>query len=241
MINHVGRKENGMTVTLFISDLHLSPENPAITDCFIRFLEREAVQADALYILGDLFEVWVGDDVEDDFVRKIIDNLKKWPKPLYLMQGNRDFLMGQAFANKIKAKLLPDPTVIDLYGEPVLISHGDLLCTGDKSYLRFRKLVRQKWLQKIFLWLPLSFRQKIADKLRQESHKYMKNLAPEIMDVTPEAVNEWLKLYKVKRMIHGHTHKPAIYANRTVLPVWHEEGGALECKWDGEWTLRVFS
>lgn len=216
-----------MSVTLFVSDLHLSPENPAMTDCFLRFLIREAPNADALYILGDLFEAWIGDDVQDDFTNTIIEALKNWPKPLYLMQGNRDFLMGEVFAHKINAKLLPDPTVINLYSVQTLVTHGDLLCTADKSYLRFRKIVHMKWLQKIFMWLPLSVRNKIAGKLRSQSSSHVKTLSPEIMDVTPSAVNDWLKKYNVSRIIHGHTHRPAIYPDRCVLPAWHEHGGAL--------------
>jgi UDP-2,3-diacylglucosamine hydrolase len=223
----VSRKENGMSNTLFISDLHLSAENPAMTDCFVRFLKREASHADALYILGDLFEVWIGDDIEDNFTKAIIENLKSWPKPLYLMQGNRDFLMGEVFAQKINATLLSDPTVIDLYGTPTLVTHGDLLCTDDKSYLRFRKIVHMKWLQKAFMCLPIKFRQKIADKLRQKSSGYVKKLDPEIMDVTPQAVKSWLSIYKVSKIIHGHTHRPAIYPDRFVLAAWHERGGAL--------------
>lgn len=216
-----------MSVTLFISDLHLSPENPAITDCFIRFLNREASHADALYILGDFFEAWIGDDTQNPFADTIIGALKNWPKPLYLMGGNRDFLMGEVFAKKINATILPDPTVIDLYGTPTLISHGDLLCQDDKEYLKYRKIVHQKWLQKLFLWLPLRFREKIAQKMRHESSKYVKQASATSMDVTPSAVKDWLSIYKVSRIIHGHTHRPVIYPERIVLPAWHERGGAL--------------
>ena len=216
-----------MTVTLFISDLHLSPENPAMTDCFVRFLQREASNADALYILGDFLEAWVGDDVQNPFTETIISALKKWPKPLYLMVGNRDFLMGDVFAKKVNATLLSDPTVIDLYGTPTLVSHGDLLCQDDKEYLKYRKIVHQKWLQKLFLWLPLRFREKVAQKMRQESSKYVKQASATSMDVTPSAVKDWLALYKVSRIIHGHTHRPVIYPERIVLPAWHERGGAL--------------
>lgn len=229
-----------MSVTLFISDLHLSPDNPAMTDCFIRFLKREAPRADALYILGDLFEAWVGDDVGDEFSQLVIEKLKHWPKPLYIMQGNRDFLMGEAFARKTDGRLLPDPTVIDLYGESVLISHGDLLCTDDKAYLKFRKIVHMKWLQKLFLWLPLSFRTKIAEKLRQKSSAHVKTLSSDIMDVTPQAVKQWLKTYQVSTMIHGHTHRPAITAERMVLPAWHGHGGALIASSDKSFELVTF-
>jgi UDP-2,3-diacylglucosamine hydrolase len=229
-----------MSVTLFISDLHLSPEHPEMTDCFVRFLQREVSRADALYILGDLFEAWVGDDVEDNFTRTITENLKNWPKPLYLMQGNRDFLMGENFARKTGGKILPDPTVIDLYGESVLVSHGDLLCTDDKSYLKFRKIVHIKWLQSIFLRFPLSFRLKVAEKLRQKSSGHVKELAPEIMDVTPQAVQDWLATYKVSKLIHGHTHRPAIYPDRLVLPAWHGRGGALIASSDKSFELTYF-
>ncbi|HEV2613175.1 MAG TPA: UDP-2,3-diacylglucosamine diphosphatase [Gammaproteobacteria bacterium] len=216
-----------MSVTLFISDLHLSPENPAMTDCFVRFLKREAANADGLYILGDLFEAWIGDDVQDDFTHTVTNALKSWPKPLYLMQGNRDFLMGEKFAQKVNATLLSDPTVIDLYGNSTLVSHGDLLCTDDVSYLRFRKIVHIKLLQKLFLYLPLSLRLKIAAKLRSKSSSHVKTLSPEIMDVTPRAVAEWLAQYGVSSIIHGHTHRPGIHFERKVLPAWHGRGGAL--------------
>jgi len=229
-----------MSVTLFISDLHLSPENPAMTNCFVRFLAREAPRADALYILGDLFEAWVGDDVDDSFTRTVVNNLKNWPKPLYLMQGNRDFLLGEVFAQKTNAKLLPDPTVIDLYGISMLVSHGDLLCTEDKSYLRFRKIVRMAWLQKLFLLLPLKFRLNIAEKLRAQSSSHVKTLSPEIMDVTPKAVSDWLELYKVSRIIHGHTHRPAIMPDRIVLSMWHDRGGALVASSDKSFELVYF-
>lgn len=217
-----------MNVTLFISDLHLSPEYPAMTDCFVRFLQREASRADALYILGDLFEAWIGDDLQNVFTETVTTALKNWPKPLYLMHGNRDFLMGDAFAKRINATLLPDPTVIDLYGTPTLITHGDLLCEDDKSYLRYRKIVRQKWIQALFLRLPLRFRERIAEKMRQESSKYVKQASAASMDVTSSAVQEWLSIYKVSRIIHGHTHKPVVLPERAVLPAWHERGGALE-------------
>ncbi|MDX2165137.1 MAG: UDP-2,3-diacylglucosamine diphosphatase [Gammaproteobacteria bacterium] len=216
-----------MSVTLFISDLHLSPENPAMTDCFIRFLNREASRTDALYILGDFFEAWIGDDAQNPFTDTITGALKNWPKPLCLMVGNRDFLMGEVFAKKVNATLLSDPTVIDLYGTPTLITHGDLLCQDDKEYLKYRKIVHQKWLQKLFLWLPLRFREKIALKMRQESSKYVKQASAASMDVTPSAVKDWLSIYKASRIIHGHTHRPVIYPERIVLPAWHERGGAL--------------
>jgi UDP-2,3-diacylglucosamine hydrolase len=221
-----------MSVTLFISDLHLSPENRAMTDCFVRFLQREASNADALYILGDFFEAWIGDDVQNTFTESIIEALKNWPKPLYLMVGNRDFLMGQVFSKRINATLLSDPTVIDLYGTPTLVSHGDLLCQDDKEYLKYRKIVHQKWLQKLFLWLPLRFREKIAQKMRNESSKYVKQASATSMDVTPSAVKDWLTLYKVSRIIHGHTHRPVIYPERIVLPAWHDRGGALVARPD---------
>ncbi len=227
MINYAERRGNNMSVTLFISDLHLSADHPEMTECFIRFLQREAPQADALYILGDLFEAWVGDDIQNPFTETVITALKNWPKPLYFMHGNRDFLIGHVFAQKTNAILLKDPTVIDVYGTPTLVTHGDLLCQEDKSYLRYRKIVRQAWIQKLFLCLPLSFRERVAEKMRQESSKYVKQASASSMDVTASAVKDWLSIYKVFWIVHGHTHRPMISPDRMVLPAWHERGGAL--------------
>jgi UDP-2,3-diacylglucosamine hydrolase len=217
--------------TIFISDLHLSEDNIEARQCFLAFLKNHSFSA--LYILGDFFEAWVGDDDEAPWITEICEALKTCGAKVFLMQGNRDFLLGHAFAQKCDAVLLRDPSVIDLYGELVVLTHGDVLCTEDRAYQCFRKFVRQVWLQKIFLKLPRSIREKIAQKLRQDSQRRVKNLSLSVMDVSSEAAKEMCEKYQVKHMIHGHTHKPQVHEEsghyRYVLPDWqpHGRGGML--------------
>ena len=158
--------------TYFISDLHLSASHPEITRAFLEFVEKKATHADALYILGDFFEVWVGDDDITPLTKNVclaLQTLSQQGTAIYLMQGNRDFLMGKHFASSACATLIQDPCTIDCYGKSLLLCHGDSLCTDDTNHQRFRMITQQRWLQKLFLCLPLSWRQNIANKVRQAS------------------------------------------------------------------------
>ncbi|MGH8028712.1 MAG: UDP-2,3-diacylglucosamine diphosphatase, partial [Arenimonas sp.] len=206
--------------TLFVSDLHLDPVRPAITALFLRFLREEAVHADALYILGDLFEAWVGDDVEGEpaeSVRAALRALVDAGVPVHFQRGNRDFLAGLRFAADTGARLLPDPAVVNLYGEPTLLMHGDLLCTGDTAYQAFRAQVRAPQWQAQFLAQPLAAREAFAAKARAASREHQKDVGSggamdAITDVEPDAVAQTLARYGVRRLIHGHKHRPAILA-----------------------------
>lgn len=232
--------------TLFISDLHLSAHSREITTCFLNFLQKRVKEKNtgALYILGDLFEAWVGDDDDSLWLDEICEALKNLSKShikLYFMRGNRDFLLGKHWAEKCGAVLLSDPVVIDLYNIPTLLTHGDILCTEDIRYQRWRKFAHNSFIQKLFLMLPLRWRQSIAYKLRNQSRKHTKYLATEKshkMDVNISAVENMAKQYSVTQIIHGHTHRPAVHKaenyTRYVLPDWHPEGGRLVIKPNAE-------
>jgi UDP-2,3-diacylglucosamine hydrolase len=230
--------------TLFISDLHLDPSRPRIVAQFERFLEEVAPGADALYILGDLFEYWVGDDgLALPFPRRIAERLHAASArvPLYFMHGNRDFLAAQRFAEATGATLLPDPAVIDLYGRRTVLLHGDTLCTDDKRYQAFRAQVRDPAWQQATLALPIQERLALANRMRAESEGSKQETAMEIMDVAPEAVARAFSDSGCDLMIHGHTHRPARHVHaangreniRWVLPDWYEQGGYLEATPDG--------
>jgi UDP-2,3-diacylglucosamine hydrolase len=238
--------------TAFISDLHLDEKHPAITQLFFAFLNHAAKTMDALYILGDLFEVWIGDDDKNSFHQSIIDAFRMATDqglPIYFMHGNRDFLLGKKFLRATNGKLLADEEVIHLYGERVLLMHGDTLCTQDVKYLKFRKKARNIFLQKLFLLKSLKKRRQIADNMRAASQMHTANLAMEIMDVTPEAVTAVMKKHQVNYLIHGHTHRPYIHtltanhppALRIVLGAWHETGSALTWNERGERELISFT
>lgn len=225
--------------TYFISDLHLSANRDDINQCLFKFLLEKAPQADALYILGDLFEVWIGDDDQNNFtlsIAKAFNTLSQSGVPIYFIHGNRDFLIRQRFAKQAGFKILPEQMVIDLYGEPTLIMHGDELCTKDIDYQAFRKKARSWWWPRLMLSLPLSTRRKLAQKGRATSKQKQSMLSDEIMDVTPEEVVSVMKILDVRRMIHGHTHRPAIHdlvineqsAHRIVLGDWYEQGSVLK-------------
>jgi UDP-2,3-diacylglucosamine hydrolase len=210
--------------TLFISDLHLSESQPALTTKFLQFIHTYASKAHTLYILGDFFEVWIGDDNNGPFVTEIVDALKKCSvkTQIFIMTGNRDFLLGNAFAERCGARLIKDPTVIDLYGVKTLLTHGDLLCTHDKAYQYWRRVVHFRWLQKLFLLLPLPKRLAIASHLREKSKNYVKSLDAAYMDINLDAMINLMRRYDVKQLIHGHTHKPCIhYLQLDGLPTWH--------------------
>ncbi len=221
---------------LFISDLHLSLDKPEITRRFIHFLENRAPQASALYILGDLFDAWIGDD---DFtppngaIRKHLKQLTDSGTRVYLQLGNRDFLLGQRFSQDTGVVLLGDYTVIDLFGTPTLLTHGDLLCTDDIPYQTFRTQSRTLEWQQNVLSKPLLVRLLAARWYRLRSFFHKRKKSQDIMDVNQDTVIDTLQKYGCFRLIHGHTHRPAIHnltidgqpAQRFVLAAWHKQAG----------------
>ena len=230
-----------MSRTLFIADLHLCQDEPAITAGFLHFLQREAHQCDALYILGDLFEAWIGDDDPNPLHQQIAAALKALPVPKYFIHGNRDFLLGQRFAAASGMTLQPEEQVLTLYGQRLLVMHGDTLCTDDEGYQRFRAKVHQRWLQKLFLALPLRLRMRIAARMRTNSKQANQHKSLSIMDVNQQAVIEAMTRQQVRLLIHGHTHRPAIHefvlqgenAQRVVLGAWHQQGSMVQVDADG--------
>lgn len=228
-----------MPFSYFIADLHLSAERPDISQCLFAFLREHAPKAEALYVLGDLFEVWIGDDNYTPFNQQIAEafnTLAKKGVKLYFIHGNRDFLLRKDFAHRAGFTLLPEQVVVDLYGTPTLISHGDELCTKDVAYQKFRKKARSWWWPRLVLCLPLALRQKIANKGRATSKANQQNLTLDIMDVTPQEVINVMERFGVQRLIHGHTHRPAIHqleinnqpATRIVLGDWYDQGSILK-------------
>ncbi len=222
--------------TLLISDLHLHPNEPAIAQGFLDYLEREARHAEALYILGDLFEAWIGDDYQGEFETTIIEALKRLSDAgtrLYFMHGNRDFLIGDGFAAATGATLLPDPCVVELGGERTLLMHGDSLCTRDEAYMAFRAKARDPQWQAQILALPVEQRLELAKQIRQQSGEANSNKAEDIMDVTPAEVQRTMAEHGVLTLIHGHTHRPDVHhlkvdgkpAQRIVLGDWHSDRG----------------
>ena len=225
--------------TLFISDLHLDPSRPAVVAQFERFLADAVPGADALYILGDLFEYWVGDDgLALPFPRRIAQRLKAASAqvPVHFMHGNRDFLAAERFARETGAALMADPTVIDLYGTRALLMHGDTLCTDDVRYQAFRAQVRDPAWQRTTLALPIEERLVLANRMRTQSEGTKQATDMEIMDVAPQAVERAFSESGCALMIHGHTHRPGRHVHRVgarecvrwVLPDWYERGGYLE-------------
>lgn len=224
--------------TLFIADLHLSPSEPDITRCFRTFMREEAIHADALYVLGDLFEFWIGDDDDSDFsdqVRQEFKTLTQAGVPCYFVRGNRDFLIGRRFAKQTGMTLLKQESIIDLYGKKAVILHGDTLCTRDVNYLKFRKKVHQPWLQWLFNRIPLWVKKKIIAKVQSDIRVDKQTKSLDIMDVTPSEVDSVLEKHQVDLMIHGHTHRPKIHTigntkekkTRVVLGDWYTQGSVL--------------
>ncbi|HKJ18066.1 MAG TPA: UDP-2,3-diacylglucosamine diphosphatase [Xanthomonadales bacterium] len=224
---------------LFISDLHLEESRPQISALLLRLLNGPARDADALYILGDLFEFWIGDDVLTETARQVAEGIRRLSDsgvPCYFMHGNRDFLIGTSFTELAGLELLPETLVIDLYGEPTLVLHGDTLCTDDVEYQAFRKQVRNPDWQAMFLAQSVESRLNIAQQARDASKQHTAGASMEIMDVNQKAVIAAFQDHDVNRMIHGHTHRPAFHkhvlddgseARRTVLADWYENGSVL--------------
>lgn len=224
---------------LLISDLHLEEERPDISRAFLHFLQTRAIHAETLYILGDFFEVWVGDDAISPFQRSIAQALRQLSDSgtrIYLMHGNRDFMIGRAFCREAGCTLLRDPSVIELAGEPVLLMHGDSLCTQDPAYMRLRRWLRNPLSLFILRHLPLATRHKLARKLRKESRVQTRLKAGDIVDVTPAEIPRVMADNAVRTLIHGHTHRPALHklevdgqpARRIVLGDWDKQGWALQ-------------
>ncbi len=224
--------------TLFVSDLHIDAAGAAITERFLRFLDAEAAQADSLYILGDLFESWIGDDAPDAAQRRVIDALRKLTVggvPCFVMHGNRDFLIGERFAAQTGAELLSDPVLITQRGERVLAMHGDALCTDDRPYQRLRATVRDPDWQRRFLALSAAARRSLAGAARAGSRAHTAALETTIADVNADSVATVLRTSGALTLIHGHTHRPAIHhldvdghaRRRIVLGDWHATGSVL--------------
>jgi UDP-2,3-diacylglucosamine hydrolase len=224
--------------TLFISDLHLSGAAPAITAQFLQFLRTDARAAEHLYILGDLFEFWIGDDDPDTDYREIQTALRALTDsgvPCSVMHGNRDFLLGRKFCERTGCRLVADGAVAHIYGERVLLTHGDVLCTDDHAYQRLRRFVRNPVVQWLFKCLPLARRERIASRVRRGSQMHTQQTASNIMDVNEQAVLQAFRRANTRLMIHGHTHRPDIHlhtvedhaATRIVLGDWYTQGSVL--------------
>lgn len=229
-----------MSETLFISDLHLSPARPGCTGLLLGFLASRARQADALYILGDLFDAWIGDDDPSPPSPAVVRGLRTLVDsgtPVFLMHGNRDFLLGSRFAESSGARLIPDPTVVDLYGTPTLLMHGDLLCTADRAYQAMRQQIRAPEFVDQVLARPIPERKAMAAEYRRRSGEANSLKPDDIMDVSLDAVAKVMLEHGVERLIHGHTHRPANHrfhldgkpAERLVLAEWHEDEGQAIC------------
>lgn len=227
--------------TLFISDLHLQASKPEIGEQFLSFLEGEATQAEALYILGDLFDSWVGDDdpnphyaVMKGALRDLIDS----GVPVFFMHGNRDFMIGEQFSQETGVRILDDPATIELYGEKILLSHGDALCIDDVQYQRVRLMTRNPEWQAMMRAKPLQERLAFAEDARQLSKEYNDSVGEDIMDVNQDAVVGTFRKRGVDILLHGHTHRPAVHdvrlkdrvAKRIVLGDWYEQGSVV--RWD---------
>ena len=225
-----------MQKTYFIADLHLSENRPHLLALFRQFMQEQAPEAEKLYILGDLFDFWIGDDEQSDLiseVQQLIRYLTEQGVPCYFQHGNRDFLIGKKFANACGLTLLPTYQVIDLYGTPTLLCHGDTLCVDDVKYQHYRKKVHQKWRQWLFLHLPLKVRLKIAEKIRAKSRQDKQLKSTEIMDVNADFVQQIFAQFHVTQMIHGHTHRQKHHEipphfHRIVLGDWGETSSLLE-------------
>lgn len=232
-----------MTKTYFISDLHLGEETPTINAAFFAFLEsleRQASSVDALFILGDFFEVWIGDDNQTPLSLEVADRLKQLSHKgikLFFIHGNRDFLIKKRYAKQCAMTILPEQAVINLYGTATLLCHGDELCTDDVEYQAFRKKNRTWWWQTLMLNLPLSFRRKKAAQIQARSKMAKQQKSLDIMDVNEQAVARFFKQHQVSQMIHGHTHRPKVHQynnqlTRFVLGDWYQSLWFIEASKD---------
>jgi UDP-2,3-diacylglucosamine hydrolase len=230
--------------TLFISDLHIDASRPAIVRQFLSFLEAEAARAEALYILGDLFESWIGDDAPDSAQEAAIAGLRALTAggvPCFVMHGNRDFLLSTRFCRDSGAELLNDPVIVTLYGERILVMHGDALCTDDGAYQRLRATVRDPDWQRRFLRLSINARRALAGAAREGSQAHMAATEYSITDVNADSVASVLRGAGLTTLLHGHTHRPAIHAFevggrpciRIVLGDWYDQGSLLRWDHDG--------
>jgi len=233
---------------LFVSDVHLDAAAPQATEQFLAFLRAEAATAEALYILGDLFEAWVGDDDEEpgnERVCRALRTLTAGGVACFALHGNRDFLLGAGFCERSGCRLLPDPVIAQLEGERVLLTHGDALCTDDHPYQELRSIVRRSAWQRRFLALPRAHRELLADEARAGSRRHTSRTVPYIMDVNTQAVTAAFRAAGVRRLVHGHTHRPGVHdlevdgvpAQRIVLGAWYEQGSFLRCE-RGRFELR---
>ncbi len=227
--------------TLFISDLHLEAERPDIGDQFIKFLEDDASEAEALYILGDLFEAWVGDDDQNNYyfvIKRALRRLFDSGVPIYFMHGNRDFMIGKQFANETGVIILAEPYEVNMYAEKALLCHGDAMCTDDVQYQKIRKMTRDPDWQASMLAKPLKERLRMAEEARRQSLERTINLDMNIMDVNQGEVKRIMSKYGIDVLLHGHTHRPAVHdvdlgnrkAKRVVLGDWHQQGSVV--RWD---------
>ena len=214
----------------FISDLHLDHKREDIKEAFFKFLDSDALEFKNLYILGDLFEIWIGDDYEDNFTNQVILRLKQFSlkdKNIFIMHGNRDFLLGEEFTKKCGAKLISDPLILDSEGKKIMLSHGDIFCTDDLEYQNFKKKVRNKIWQQEFLEKDLKERQEIAKNLRKESAMKNSNKEDYIMDVNKSEVEKIAQENEIDTLIHGHVHRPKIhnevFGQRIVLGDWDKK------------------
>jgi UDP-2,3-diacylglucosamine hydrolase len=230
--------------TLFISDLHIDASRPAIVQQFLSFLEAEAARGEALYILGDLFESWIGDDAPDSAQQAAIAGLRALTAsgvPCFVMHGNRDFLLSTRFCRESGAELLSDPVIVTLYGERILVMHGDALCTDDRPYQRLRATVRDSDWQRRFLGLSIKARRALAGAARAGSQAHTAAMDYSITDVNANSVASVLRDTGLSTLLHGHTHRPAIHAfemsgrpcTRIVLGDWYEQGSLLRWDQDG--------
>jgi UDP-2,3-diacylglucosamine hydrolase len=236
--------------TLFISDIHISDDYPEINKHFFDFIKKINTNVNALYILGDLFEYWLGDDDPNPIFKKTqnaLKNLSKNNVSVFFLHGNRDFLVGDEFANKSHIKILSDPSVIELYGERILISHGDIFCTDDKEYQLFRKQTRDPRWQKMILKKPLGYRRDFAQMARMRSIEHTQLDNENIMDVNENEIKKTFEHFNLSTIIHGHTHRPFIHNTvsnkinyrRIVLGDWYEQGSILEWSESGPKLIKL--